>query len=143
MVDSREVGGGIRRRRRCGVCGRRFTTMERLVGELFVIKRDGRREEFSRSKLLTGIRKACEKRPLPAGKLEKVTEEIENKLLGLGRREVSSSLIGDMVMDKLKQLDPIAYIRFASVYLQFADLKTLKEAVDSLLKEGHAPQKGG
>jgi transcriptional repressor NrdR len=101
---------------------------------LFVIKKDGRREEFQREKLLTGIRKACEKRPLPIGAIEKMVDEIEEELFTLGRKEVHSYIIGDMVMDKLRRLDHIAYIRFASVYRQFTDLASLKEAVDSLAK---------
>ena len=133
VVDSRDIEGGVRRRRECLGCHYRFTTTERATSRsLFVIKKDGRREEFQREKLLGGIRKACEKCPLPAGTLEKTVDDIENELYRLGRIEVSSSRIGDMVMERLKVLDHIAYIRFASVYRQFADLATLKREVDSL-----------
>jgi len=133
VVDSREVGEGIRRRRECVACAARFTTQERVVARsLWVIKRDGRREEFRREKVLTGMRKACEKRPIPSGYLEKMVDEIEQELYRLGKEEIPSSIIGDMVMGKLKDLDQIAYIRFASVYRGFAALSDLKQAVDSL-----------
>lgn len=133
VTDSREINDGIRRRRQCLKCNSRFTTYERLqpVG-LFVIKKDKRREEFNRDKLLTGVRKACEKRPLPSGTVDKIAEDIEVELYHSGRLEVPSSVIGDMVMEKLKSLDHIAYIRFASVYREFADITTLKEVVDAL-----------
>ena len=133
MVDSREVGEGIRRRRECLGCGARFTTQERASARsLYVIKKDGRREPFQREKLLTGVRKACEKRPLPTGTLEKMVDDIEGELYRLGKEEIPSQALGDMVMERLKSLDHIAYIRFASVYRQFTDLSDLKQAVDSL-----------
>jgi len=137
VIDSREVNDGIRRRRQCLRCEMRFTTYERLQpASLFVIKKDGRREEFRREKLLAGIRKACEKRPLPGGAVESLVDEIEGELYQSGKAEIPSAAIGDMVMAKLKKLDHIAYIRFASVYREFADITTLKEEVDSLA--GHA-----
>lgn len=136
MVDSRGVGQGIRRRRVCLGCGRRFTTYERVENTtLVIIKKDKRREKFDREKLLNGIRKACEKRPLPIGTLEKVVDEIESELRELGRAEVPSSVVGEMVMERLKKLDHIAYIRFASVYRAFADIGSLKQEVDSLASE--------
>jgi len=98
-----------------------------------VIKKDERREEFSRNKLLTGIRKACEKRPLPTGTVDKMVEDIEAEVYHLGRSEVLSAVIGDMVMERLKSLDYIAYIRFASVYREFADITALKQEVDTLV----------
>ena len=135
VVDSRDTELSVRRRRQCLACQARFTTHERVqAASLFVIKKDGRREEFSRDKLLSGIRKACEKRPLPTGTVEKLVDDIEAELFRLGRPEVSNSLIGDMVMERLKDLDQIAYIRFASVYREFADLTMLKQAVDSLAR---------
>jgi len=140
VIDSREVNDGIRRRRQCLRCGMRFTTYERLQpASLFVIKKDGRREEFRREKLLTGIRKACEKRPLPAGAVDNLVDEIEGELYQTGKAEMPSTVIGDMVMAKLKKLDHIAYIRFASVYREFADITTLKEEVDSLASHAAAP----
>jgi len=134
VIDSRNINEGVRRRRQCLKCGSRFTTYERLqpVG-LFVIKKDERREEFSRDKLLTGIRKACEKRPLPSGTVDKVADDIEAELYHSGKTEIPSTVIGDMVMEKLKSLDHIAYIRFASVYRDFTDITTLKEVVDTLV----------
>jgi transcriptional repressor NrdR len=134
VIDSRDVNEGIRRRRQCLSCNARFTTYERLQpASLFIIKKDQRREEFNREKLLSGVRKACEKRPLPTGAIEKLVDEIEAELYHVGKAELSSALIGDMVMDKLKALDYIAYIRFASVYREFADIRELKEAVDNLV----------
>lgn len=134
VIDSRDINEGIRRRRQCLSCNARFTTYERLQSaSLFIIKKDQRREEYHREKLLNGIRKACEKRPLPTGTIEKLVDEIEADLYSQGKTEVSSALIGDLVMEKLKSLDNIAYIRFASVYREFADIKALKEAVDNLV----------
>ena len=133
VIDSREVNDGIRRRRQCISCNQRFTTYERLQPLiLFVVKKDQRREEFSREKLLGGLRKACEKRPLPADTVERLAEEIESELLALGKAEVSSTIVGDMVMEKLKNLDKIAYIRFASVYRDFTDIDALKNELDTL-----------
>ncbi|MFH1639380.1 MAG: transcriptional regulator NrdR [Chloroflexota bacterium] len=134
VIDSRDAGDGIRRRRQCLSCHGRFTTYERLQPvSLFVIKKDKRREAFNKEKLLTGIRKACEKRPLPSGAVDKLADDIESGLYQMGRTEIPAAVIGDMVMDKLKVLDYIAYIRFASVYLDFADIADLKKAVDSLV----------
>ena len=133
VIDSRDVNDGIRRRRQCLQCGSRFTTYERLQpASLFVIKKDQRREEFSREKLLSGIRKACEKRPLPGGTVDKLADDIEAELYQVGKTEIPSAVIGDMVMAKLKSLDHIAYLRFASVYREFADITTLKEEIDTL-----------
>jgi transcriptional repressor NrdR len=134
VIDSRDVNDGIRRRRQCLRCSSRFTTYERLQpASLFVIKKDKRREEFDRNKLLTGIRKACEKRPLPAGTADKLADDIEAELYHLGKAEVPTAIIGDMVMERLKNLDHIAYIRFASVYREFADITTLKQEIDTLV----------
>jgi len=137
VIDSREVNDGIRRRRQCLSCGSRFTTYERLQpASLFVIKKDERREEFNRNKLLSGIRKACEKRPLPTGTIDKLVDDIEAELYHLGKAEIPGAVIGDMVMERLKRLDHIAYIRFASVYREFADITALKQEVDTLLSAG-------
>jgi transcriptional repressor NrdR len=135
VIDSRSLGEEIRRRRECIVCRSRFTTYERLQNRsLFVIKKDGRREEFDREKLFSGIRKACEKRPMPTGTIEKLVETIEAELYSLGRNEIPSSLIGKIVVTRLPELDHIAYIRFASVYYEFSDITTLKQAVDTLIE---------
>lgn len=133
VLDSRDASSGVRRRRECLKCGSRFTTYEQLQSAaLYVIKKDKRREEFNKEKLLGGIRKACEKRPLPTGTIEKMADDIEAELYAMGKSEIPTSTIGDMVMEKLKKLDHIAYIRFASVYRQFADITELKEVVDTL-----------
>jgi len=134
VIDSRDINDGIRRRRQCLKCGSRFTTYERFQpGGLFVMKKDERREEFNRDKLIAGIRKACEKRPLPSGAVENTADDIEAELYRSGKLEVPSTLIGDMVMERLRELDHIAYIRFASVYRDFTDITTLKEVVDALV----------
>jgi transcriptional repressor NrdR len=143
VIDSRDVNETIRRRRECLGCGFRFTTYERIqTTNLIIIKKDKRREEFSREKLTTGIRKACEKRPLPTGAIEKLVDEVENELHRLGKAEIPSSTVGEVVMEKLKALDHIAYIRFASVYRDFADITSLKKEVDTLIaaKEDVASQ---
>ncbi len=133
VIDSRNITDGVRRRRQCLKCSSRFTTYERLQpASLLVVKKDRRREEFSPEKLLSGIRKACGKRPLPAGSVEKLADEVEAELYRTGKSEVPSSVIGDMVMERLKKLDHIAYIRFASVYRDFFDITALKELVDGL-----------
>lgn len=135
VIDSRSLGDGIRRRRECTKCGERFTTYERLQQRsLYVIKKDGRREEFNQEKLFSGIRKACEKRPMPTGTIEKLVENIETELYSLGKTEIYSTLIGKMVVSKLADIDHIAYIRFASVYYEFSDIATLKHAVDNLIE---------
>ena len=134
VIDSRDVNDGIRRRRQCLSCGSRFTTYERLQpASLFVIKKDERREEFNRVKLLTGIRKACEKQPLPTGIIDKLADEIETELYHIGKAEIPSAAIGDMVMERLKNLSYIAYIRFASVYREFTDITKLKHEIDTLI----------
>ncbi|MFH1651028.1 MAG: transcriptional regulator NrdR [Chloroflexota bacterium] len=133
VIDSRDVNDGIRRRRECLKCQARFTTYERVQPvSLFVIKKDGRREEFRREKLLGGILKACEKRPLASGRVDQLADDVEAKLYLLGKAEISSRAIGDLVMEGLKHLDHIAYLRFASVYREFADITELKEVVDHL-----------
>ena len=134
VMDSREVNEGIRRRRQCLGCETRFTTYERIQPvSLFVIKKDNRREVFNREKMLSGMRKACEKRPLPADVVDRLADEIEAELYRLGMAEIPVTMIGDAVMKRLKGLDHIAYIRFASVYREFADITALKQEVDTLM----------
>ena len=136
VIDSRDVNDGIRRRRQCLSCESRFTTYERLQPTgLFVIEKDQRREEFSKDKLLTGIRKACEKRPLPTGTVDKLADDIEAELYRQGKAEIPSAVIGDMVMEGLKNLDHSAYIRFASVYRDFTDITVLKREIDTLVSD--------
>ena len=124
VTDSRDTGEDIRRRRECSACGVRFTTYERIQhATLLVVKRDGRREEFNQDKLLRSIRLACVKRPFPTGHLDKLVEEIQNDLQRLGRAEVPASAIGDAALHRLRELDPVAYVRYASVYRDFDDLE--------------------
>ena len=135
VVDSRDSGDSVRRRRQCSGCDERFTTYERVhTRRLRVVKLDGRREEYSREKLLASLLKACAKRPLTMASLEKLTADIETALNDTGRREISSQTIGELVMDKLRQLDRVAYIRFASVYRDFQDAESFIVAANALLK---------
>jgi transcriptional repressor NrdR len=134
VKDSRDIGDAIHRRRECEQCRGRFSTYERVEkSPLMVIKRDQRREIFDRQKLYLGLRKACEKRPLPANEIEKAVEEIEQELDRLGKQEIPSSVIGELVMERLRSMDKIAYIRFASVYRSFADVETMFEEIQTLL----------
>ena len=135
VLDSRDVDDGVRRRRQCLGCESRFTTYERIQkSSLFVVKKDKRREAFDKGKLLKGIHKAFEKRPVAAGIIDQVADDIEAELYKQGKQEVSSTLIGDMVMAHLKKIDHIAYIRFASIYRDFADITRLKQEVDNLAR---------
>jgi len=135
VIDSRDVNEAVRRRRECLECGSRFTTYERVqTAALLVIKKDGRREEFSREKLIAGIRKACAKRPVSQETIEQTVDDIEAQLHKLGKGEVATSIIGDMVIERLRQLDGIAYIRFASVYRAFADIEEVREEADAYAK---------
>ncbi len=135
VVDSRSVNDGIRRRRQCLHCNARFTTYERFHADSFmVIKKDGRREEYSRDKLTAGIRKACAKRPVSSDQIEQLVDKIEEELHRLGKVEVSSSTVGELVIKYLKDLDRIAYIRFASVYREFADVESFRKEIDALIQ---------
>ena len=135
VIDSRDSGDGIRRRRECARCGLRFTTYERVQTKvLMVIKRDGRRENFNRDKLWTSLTTACAKRPLPIGAIDKMIDEIESQLTNLGKAEIPSRVIGELVMDRLKGLDRVAYIRFASVYRDFRDIESFKQEIEALLE---------
>jgi transcriptional repressor NrdR len=133
VIDTRESEETIRRRRECLDCGRRFTTYERMAQtNLMVIKQDSRREAFDRQKLMHGIVRACAKRPVPTEAIEKIVDEIEMQLHALGRSEVDSQRIGQMVMERLRVLDDVAYVRFASVYRRFADLESLQAEIQRL-----------
>ena len=135
VVDSRDLDDSatIRRRRECNACSFRFTTYERVeAARLIVIKRDGTRQEFDRDRLVSGLRKALTRRPVPDGAAEQATDEIEAELRAAGSTEVPSSQIGQLAMAKLRGIDQIAYIRFASVYQSFEDLEALKREVDTL-----------
>jgi transcriptional repressor NrdR len=137
VVDTtKNAPGGIRRRRECLNCGERFSTLERpILGTPLIIKQDGTREEFDRDKLMKGIRTACTKRPVAAADLERLVGEIESTLQRMGKSEVVSRVVGDMVIKGLKELDYIAYIRYATVYLQMGDLQALRSEIDRLLSE--------
>ena len=133
VTDSRDNGNEIRRRRECSECGARFTTYERVQhAALMVEKRDGRREEFSREKISRSIRLACVKRPLPTGSVEKLIDEIQSDLLRIGRAEVKASRVGEIAMERLKDLDPVAYLRYASVYRDFADLDMFLREIQAI-----------
>ncbi len=138
VIDSREgkTGDLIRRRRECLKCGRRFTTYER-IDEIpyMVIKKDGRRERFERQKILQGLLKSCEKRPVATSKLEAMVEEVERVVTEAPEREMQTSAIGEMLMARLKKLDKVAYVRFASVYLDFKDVKEFMAELKGLLKD--------
>lgn len=135
VTDSRELGGGasIRRRRECGACGRRFTTYERIEGSgLVVVKKDGRRQEFDAAKLRQKLRVALTKRPVGEAQIDAMIQRIEGHLLAMGQAEVSSAAVGEAVLQELKDVDEVAYIRFASVYRQFTDLDDLARAIESM-----------
>jgi transcriptional repressor NrdR len=136
VIDtSHDSRGGVRRRRECEKCGQRFSTYERpILATPLIIKADGTREEFDREKLLRGIRIACAKRPVSAADIERLVGEIEANLQAMGRAEVSSRVVGDMVIAGLKELDQIAYIRYAIVYLRLSDLRSIRDEIDHLLE---------
>jgi transcriptional repressor NrdR len=135
VIDTRSAEGGIRRRRECQNCGRRFTTYERVAPlRLMVIKQDGRREPFARDKILGGIQIACAKRPIDTGSIEELISGIESELYHRGSREVTSREIGEMVMRNLRRLDEVAYIRFATIYRRFADVEDLADEIETLLE---------
>jgi transcriptional repressor NrdR len=138
VLESRSVDEDavVRRRRECALCLRRFTTYERVDElPLVVVKRDGRREAFDRRKVLVGLIKACEKRPVSTRALESLAEEVERELRERGEPEVESTTIGELVMQRLSQLDPVAYVRFASVYRQFTDVQHFQSELERLLQE--------
>lgn len=133
VTNKRDSPSGIRRRRECMKCKKRFTTYEKIEkSDLYVIKKDGRREKFEIKKLEIGVERAFEKLPIPQEKIKKMINEIEEQIRKLGKKEIKSSVIGEIVMKKLKKVDNIAYIRFASVYRQFKDIKDFKEELRGL-----------
>ncbi|MGC8780501.1 MAG: transcriptional regulator NrdR [Anaerolineae bacterium] len=135
VVDTRTTSDGIRRRRECLACRKRFTTYEQISEALIVVKRDGRREPFDRHKLLQGIRIACAKRPIAMADIERAVDQIEEHLFSLGKAEVRSEVIGELVLAKLKELDPLAYIRYAIVYMEMEDVESLQRELDRLRAE--------
>jgi len=134
VVDTRhDSSGNIRRRRECKSCERRFSTIERpILTSPVVVKRDDRREEFDREKILSGLRIACARRPIPAAELENIVDRVEYQLRQSGRTEVTSNVIGDLVIDELRKIDEVAYIRYAIVYLGLGDLEAIREEIDTL-----------
>jgi transcriptional repressor NrdR len=145
VVDSRESkeADSIRRRRECEKCERRFTTYER-IDEIpyMVVKKDGRREKFERHKILSGLLRACEKRPVPSAKLEEIVDATESYLMDAPERERTTSEIGELIMENLKTLDTVAYIRFASVYRDFKDVREFKEELEQLLTSREPNREG-
>jgi transcriptional repressor NrdR len=138
VIDSRESkeGNNIRRRRECLSCQKRFTTYERIEEIPFmVVKKDGRRERFDRQKILNGLLKACEKRPIPIPKLAELVDQVENEMMNEPERELSSTAIGEILISKLKELDKIAYVRFASVYRDFQDEEAFFNEIRRLIKD--------
>lgn len=139
VIDTRTTGDAIRRRRQCEQCGQRFTTYEHVAANLLVIKSDGRREPFDRQKILSGIQIAATKRPITREAMEAMVDQITEALQAVGRTEVPSKLIGSMVLDQLAHVDQVAYIRFASVYLDINDLNELRNEIDRLMGRSAAP----
>ncbi len=143
VLDTTDIKSGIRRRRECQTCGERFTTYERtLAATPVLIKENGNREEFDREKLKRGIWNACAKRPIPAAEIDRLAMRVEAYLQSLGRSEVSSRVVGDMVIEGLKNLDPIAYIRYAIVYLGLDNLLSVRSEIDKLLAEQQTASNG-
>ena len=138
VVDSRptEDGWAIRRRRECMSCGKRFTTYEKMENPMILaVKKDGRREAFSTEKIRRGLIKACEKPPIAARDMDKIVSDVEKKVFNSLDQEITSTQIGEMIMDRLKDLDQVAYVRFASVYRQFGDINTFMNELTQLLKK--------
>jgi len=137
VIDSRPAddNSSIRRRRQCEVCGKRFTTYEKLeTMPLMVIKKDNSREAYDRSKIEAGIIHSCHKRPVSTQQISKMVDEIENTIFNMEEREIPTSVIGELVMSRLKDLDPVAYVRFASVYREFKDVNTFMDELGKLLQ---------
>ncbi|MDE2801744.1 MAG: transcriptional regulator NrdR [Chloroflexota bacterium] len=136
VTDSRDASDGIKRRRECARCGLRFTTVERVfTGAQLVVKRDGRREEFDREKVRQGVLTACAKRPVSSQAIDRMVDDMERQISALAKAEVPASLVGRMVMEGLKSLDHVAYVRFASVYRNFADLESFAQEVEALQRD--------
>ncbi|MEG1930938.1 MAG: transcriptional regulator NrdR [Anaerovorax sp.] len=140
VIDSRptEEGHAIRRRRECDGCGKRFTTYEKVEEMIFmIIKKDGTREAFDRNKVLNGMVRACEKRHVPMAEIDKIVDDIERGLNNMMEKEVESKIIGEVIMEHLKKLDEVAYVRFASVYRQFKDVDTFAAEIEKLRGKGN------
>ena len=135
VIDSRSLDEGVRRRRQCIACNARFTTYERIQHhDIFVIKKDGRREPFNRDKIIEGIKKSCQKRPVSITKIEEFVDSLEVYFQELGKKEVESKEVGERVISSLKDWDEVAYVRFASVYRQFKDINEFMAELEDILK---------
>jgi len=131
VIDTNRSARGVRRRRVCKACGRRFSTMERaILTTPLVVKRDGQREEFNHEKLLSGLRTACARRPVSADDLERLVDRVEGHIRQMGKTEIPSRVIGDLTIEELKALDPVSYIRYAIVYLGLEDLEAVRAEID-------------
>jgi len=136
VIDTSRSARGVRRRRVCSACERRFSTVERaILTTPLVVKKDDRREEFNREKLLSGLRIACARRPVSAGDLERLADRVESHIRQMGKSEVPSRVIGDLIIEELEALDPVSYIRYAIVYLGLEDLEAVRAEIDRLLAE--------
>ncbi|MDP3728944.1 MAG: transcriptional regulator NrdR [bacterium] len=136
VIDKRDIDSETRRRRECLKCTKRFTTSEQIRETPFsIVKKDGRREQFDREKLTRGLLKACEKRPIPIEKIEHAVDKIEGELRKLNLKEIKSIVIGDKVIRELKKLDPVAYVRFASVYKEFKDIEDFKKEIQEIKRK--------
>jgi transcriptional repressor NrdR len=134
VIDSRDSKSGTRRRRECSMCSLRYTTYEQVQSSVIaIVKRDGRREDFNKEKLMYSLKLACTKRPLPTGTLDKIVSDIESTIFKRGRSEINTKILGEMIIHKLKEVDRVAYIRYASVYKDFPDLETFKIELESAI----------
>lgn len=144
VTDSRTVSDGnvVRRRRECSKCNFRFTTYERVERVLpMIVKKDGRRESFDRTKVLAGMKKACQKRQIPMEELDKAAEKLEDEIMARGEKEVNSSIVGEWVMEYLKQIDDVAYVRFASVYRSFRDIDEFMQELSNIISTKRTARK--
>jgi transcriptional repressor NrdR len=133
VIDSRDDENAVRRRRECQACRHRFTTYERIeAARLFIVKKDGRREPYNRDKVMAGLRRACEKRPISESQMQQIADDVERELYARGESELPSGLVGELVMSALRALDKVAYIRFASVYRSFADIDSFQQELAQL-----------
>ncbi|HZV79814.1 MAG TPA: transcriptional regulator NrdR [Candidatus Binatus sp.] len=133
VIDSRDDENAVRRRRECQSCRHRFTTYERIeAARLFIVKKDGRREPYNRDKVIAGLRRACEKRPISESQMQQIADDVERELYSRGESELPSGLVGELVMSALRSLDKVAYIRFASVYRSFADIDSFQQELAQL-----------
>ena len=135
VIDSRSIDDNttIKRRRECLNCGKRFTTYEKIESPVVVVKKDGTRQQFDKDKLLNGLVRACEKRPVSLRQLEEIVDAVESEIYNIGKREIPTTEIGEIVMRKLKNLDDVAYVRFASIYREFKDVSTFMEELKKIL----------